>query len=272
MQEEHQHLPNMDRISVLVASVLLAYALLPFIKIPERVLDLPVLGVMFSFKVDFSTLISLISGGLAAAGADWLVREHPHLGKQATFPHWLIPALTAWVLGAPLNSLVVGLQWWAVFIFGGLLLLLVLVAEYIAVDPYDTRYGLAAVALTAISSAIFLILTITLAGAGARLYLMLPSLGAALFLITLRNLYLRLSGRWCVGWTVGIVLVVGQVVTALHYWPLHPLRFGLLVLGLVYALTSLAGSLEENRPWNRLWIEPVVMLLVLWGLAFFLQA
>ena len=56
MQEEHQHLPNTDRLSVLAASILLAYALLPFIKIPEHALVLQILGAVFTFKVNFSPL------------------------------------------------------------------------------------------------------------------------------------------------------------------------------------------------------------------------
>ncbi len=286
MQEEHQHLPKMDRLSVLAASILLAYALLPFIKIPERALTMQILGAVFLFKVNFSTVIAIISGGLAASGISWLLRDHPYLEREAgsgatgqrsgwsyrgLFQHWLLPALTAWVIGVPLNSLAVGFQWWAVFGLGGLLLVLVLVAEYIAVDPYDTRHGPAAVGLTAVAYALFLILTIALVAAGTRLYILLPALTGAIFLVTLRNLYLHLGGRWCVSWAAGIAIVIGQVATALHYWPLSPLSFGLVILGLAYALASMAGSIEEGRTGRSVWVEPVIMLIVLWGLAALLK-
>lgn len=267
MQEEHQYLPNTDRLSVLTASILLAYALLAFISIPERNLALRLAGAVFTFRINFATLIAIISAGLAASGTDWLLRGHPRLGRSSTFQHWLIPALTAWVIGVPLNSLEVGLQWWAVLAFGGALLVMVLVSEYIAVDPGDTRHGPAAVGLTAVSYAMFLILTIALAAARTRVYVMAPALGAALFLVTLRGLYLRLDGHWYIAWSVGITLVVVEVAVGLHYWPLSPLRFGLFVLGLAYALSSAAGSIEEGRPWRSVWIEPAVMLVALWGLA-----
>ncbi len=267
MQEEHQHLPNTDRLSVLAASILLAYALLPFVNIPERDLVLRLLGVVFVFRVNFSTIIALIGAGLAAAGTDWLLRDHPHLGKQRTFQHWLIPALTAWVIDVPLSSLAVSLQWWAVLGFGGVLLVLVLVSEYIVVDPADSRHAVATVGLTAVSYALFLILVIALAGAEMRLYLLLPALFMAIFLVTLRSLYLRLGGRWCIAWSLAIAMAVAQAAAALHYWPLSPLRYGLVLLGLAYALASVAGSVEEGRPWQTLWIEPVLMLVALWGLA-----
>jgi hypothetical protein len=267
MQQEHQSLPNTDRLSVLAASILLAYALIPFIQLPERSLVFSLAGIFFVFDFNFSTLIAIISAGLAASGVDWLLSDHPRQGRQRTFQHWMIPALTAWVIGVPLSRLAVGLQWWAVFAFGGMLLVLVLVAEYIVVDPYDTRHAPAAVGLTAVSYALFMILVVALVAAGSRLYVLLPAMGLAIFLVTLRNLYLRLNGRWCIRWAVMIALVVGQLAAALHYLPLSPLRFALLVLGPAYALASVAGALEEGRPWRSLWVEPVTMLAILWGLA-----
>jgi hypothetical protein len=267
MQQEHQSLPNTDRLSILTASVLLAYALLPFIQLPERVLTLSVLGVAFEFKINFFTIIVIISAGMTAAGTDWLLSDHPRLSGQRTYQHWLIPALTTWVIGVPLSSLAVGPQWWAVFGFGGLLLVLVLVSEYITVDPYDTRHAPASVGLIAVSYALFLILTITLVASGTRLYVLLPGMGLAVFFVTLRAMNLRLGNRWCFIWAASSALVVGQVAAALHYLPIEPIRFGLIILGLAYALTSVAGSLEEGRTWRELWVEPAIMLLILWGLA-----
>lgn len=267
MQRQHQSLPSKDRLSVLAASILLAYALLPFIKLPERSLILQVAGIAFEYKVNFATIIAIITAGMAAAGTDWLLSDHPRLGNQRTIQHWLIPAMTTWVIGVPLSSIEIGMQWWAVFTFGGLLLVLVLVSEYIAVDLYDTRHAPAAVSLTAVSYALFLIFTITLTASGTRLYILLPGIGMIVFLVSLRNLNLRLNGRWCILWSVGIALIVTQVAAALHYWPLSPLRYGLIILGLGYAIASVAGSIEEGLSWRELWFEPTVMLAVLWGLA-----
>ena len=272
MEEEPNYLPDTNRLSVLAATILLTYALLPFINIPERSLAFQLSGIFFVFRLNFSTIASLLSAGLAAAGMDWLLRGHPSLGQQRTFQHWLLPAFTTWVIGVPLGSLTVSWQWWAVWGFGGLLLVLVLIAEYIVVDLSDVRHAPAAIGLTAVSFALFLILTITLAAAASRLYVILPWVSMAVFLVALRTLYLRLGGRWRFAWAIGIALVVGQVTAALHYWPLTPLRFGLLVLGLAYGLTSVAGSIEEGRSWRTLWIEPAIMLLVCWGLALRMSA
>ncbi len=265
--EEHQQLPNADRLSVLASTILLAYAVTPFISLPERQFNLNLPFISFLFRFNMTTLVSILVAVLAAVGIDWLVRSHPHLGRQKTYQHWLLPALTAWVIGVPLNSLSVGVQWWAVFGFGGALLVLVFVSEYIVVDLSDSHHAPATVGLTAVSFALYLILTIAIRAAELRLYQLLPLVALPIFLVALRSLYLRLGGRWCVGWSLAIAIVVAQIATGLHYWPLPPLSFGLVMLGPAYALTNLAGSIEEGRPLRSIWIEPTVMLALMWGLA-----
>lgn len=265
--DEHQNLPDTNRLSILAATILLAYAVTPFIKLPIRSLSLQLPGFLFELNFNFTSLVSLLVALLAAAGANWLIQGHPQSGEQSTFQHWLLPALTAWAIGVPLGTLALGLQWWAVFAFGGVLLVLVFVAEYIVVDIADARQAPATVGLTAVSFALYLTLAIAVRAAGLRLYLVLPALVPTLGLVTLRTLYLRLGGRWLWGWGLAIALVVGQFALGLHYWPVTPLAFGLALIGPAYALTSLAGSIEEGRAWRTLWIEPAVMLGLFWGLA-----
>jgi len=269
--EEHQYLPDTNRLSILTAIILLAYALIPFIKLPETLVPIPFPGISFSFTWNYSTLVSYLVAALAAVGGNWLLRDHPNLQSRSALRHCILPALTAWGIGAPLRSLAVGMQWWAMFAFGGMLLVMVFVAEYIVVDNSDVRYAIATIGLTAVSFALYLILTVALRAADLRLYMVLPALVLAIGLVALRTLYLRLGGEWGLHWAIVIAIIVGQIVVGLHYWPLRPLRFGLLLIGPAYALTSVAGSLEEGRSLRTLWVEPVLMLILLWGLAFTLE-
>jgi hypothetical protein len=266
--DEHQNLPDINRLSVLAATILLAYAFTPFIKLPERSLAVQLPGFLFELTLNFNTLVSVFVAILAASGTSWLLQGHPQLGEQHTYQHWLLPALTAWAIGVPLGTSAVGLQWWAVFAFGGVLLVLVFTAEYIVVDVSDARQAPATVGLTAVSFALYLTLAIALRAAGLRLYLVLPALLVTIGLVALRTLYLRLGGRWSWSWSIAIALVVGQVVLGLHYWPISPLSFGLAVVGPAFALTSLAGSVQDGRPWRTLWVEPGLMLALFCGLAF----
>jgi hypothetical protein len=270
--EAHEHLPDTNRLSVLTATILLTYAVTPFIQIPEQTLQIQLPGIFLAFMVNFGTLTSILAAALAGVGADWLARSHPNFSEhRGDSRYWLLPALTTWVIGVPLNALRVGLEWWAVFAFGGMLLVVVYVAEYIAIDPTDTRHAPATVALTAVAFALFLTLAIAIRAAGPRLYIILPALVLAVFLVSLRTLYLRLGGRWVWTWPAGIALVIGQMVVGLHYWRISALQFGLILLGAAYAMTSLGGSLEEGREPRSLWIEPAVMLTALWLIAFLIR-
>jgi len=269
-------LPDANRLSVLAATILLAYALTRVVSIPPREFTTGFLGILLHFEVNFKTVVSILVAALASTGMEWLVKDHPALttrgGKrQSTFPHWILPALTAWVIGVPLNYFPAqNPAWWAVFGMGGLLLVLVIIAEYNVVDISDYRHPVATVGLTALSFTLYLILAIALRSAGLRLYEILPALIPAAGLVALRTLYLRLGGRWLFAWSVGIAVVVGQIALGLHYWPLTPIRFGLILLGPTYSLTSLAGGLVEGRGIPGLLFEPAIMLALIWGLAVWL--
>jgi hypothetical protein len=265
------HLPDTNRLSVVVATVMLAYAMTPFIRIPARVLEIQLPGIFLTYTIDFSTLTSLFAAALAGVGMDWLLRLHPRYAAGKAGRPWLLPTLTALVIGVPLNFQTVSPEWWAVFAFGGLLLAGVCSAEYIAADPADPRHAPISTALTAVSFALFLVLTVGLRGAGPRLFIILPSVIGAVFFVALRTLYLRLGQRWVWTWPAVIALVVGQIAAGLHYLPLSALQFGLALLGPAYALTSVAVILEEGNSLRVQWIEPVLMLVLVWLLAFFVR-
>jgi hypothetical protein len=260
-----------NRVSVLTAAVLLAFALTRVIHTPYYTLELSLAGIALTIKVNLNTAIALLAAGLSATGVVWLLRAHPSLQPGETAEHWLLPLLTTLVIGVALHTLPAGPLWWAGFGIGGGLLVVVFLAEYVAAEPKDTRYPLATAALTAISFAIYLILAVTLHSAGARLYLLAPALFLAGGLAALRTLHLRLDERWEFGWALGIALAVTQLAAALHYWPLTPVRFGLALLGPIYALTALAAGISEGNPFRRAFVEPAVMLGLIWGLAAWLE-
>jgi len=113
-------------------------------------------GLYLSVPVNVQILVAFVVAALTAIGADWLLRDHPALRRRRTLEHWLLPALTAWVIGMPLFQLPLSPLWCGGFALGGALLILVLVAEYIVVDSEDARQAPAAAVLTAVSFALFL--------------------------------------------------------------------------------------------------------------------
>jgi hypothetical protein len=156
--------------------------------------------------------------------------------------------------------------WWLGFGLGAAILLVVFFAEYVVVDPTDARYPFATAILTVLVFVIFLILAVALKASNARLVLVAPALFLGSGLAALRTLHLRLNERWEYAGAIGIAVVITQLGAALHYLPLTPVHFGLALLGLAYALTILAVSLAEGNPFRRAFVEPTVMLVLLWGL------
>lgn len=265
--EKTSYLPRADRLSILSAAILLAYAASRVVDIPSWDFGFQLPSFYLAFEINIYTLVTLLVAGLTASGADLLLREHPKMAGKPTVEHWLLPALTAWTLGIPLIRLEIGVQWLVSFILGGAILMLVLIAEYIAVDPGDDRYPLANAMLTAVSYALFLLLAITLQSAGLRLYLILPALLLAAVLVCLRTLHLRVVGRWLYLPTMVIILILAGIISAFHYWPLSPISFGLLILGPAYSLTSLIAALSEEQPLKKAFLEPTLMLIAIWGTA-----
>ena len=263
--------PNLDRLSILIAIILLAYASARFINLPAREYTLQLPGLLLSLRVNVNTLVAVLVASITAAGADWLVRDHPALRTERTIQHWFLPSLTAMVLGFPLSTLPLGLPWWGVYSIGGISIVLVLVAEYIIIDPDDIRQPAAVAGLTALSFALFFILSYSLRAIQARLLFTFPALFITSYLVSIRTLHLRHFGRWEISRSLIVALIVGQVGAALHYFPLSAMSYGLILFGLVYATTSLIDNLLQEIPFPQSLVEPGLILLIVLLLAYFLR-
>jgi hypothetical protein len=268
--QEHVHLPEMNRLSILSAMIMLAYALTPLITFPEQILSLNLFGIVFSYRYTFTTVVSILVAALAAIGTIYLLQTHPHFQNTRLWQHSILPALSAWAIGVPLSAIQVSLEWWGVFFIGGALLILVFVSEFIIVDPDDSRFPPATVAITVISFTLFFILSIGARTGMLRLYLLLPALVIPIYLISLRTLHLRHGNRWHFTWSVAISLFIGGIVLGLHYLPLSPVSFGFILLGVGYSITSLVSNITMDYPGRLFWVEPSLTGLLFLGLAIFI--
>ena len=264
-------MPDSNRIGVLTSTVLLSFALTRLIQAPEFNLGVQLPGFFLTLPLNISTAMSLLTAGLTATGMDWLLQSHPALDNKSTFQWWLLPTLTTFVIGVPLSILPDGTPWWIGFAICGVFLFLVFLAEYIVVDSGAPYYAVSMAGLTAISYTLFFILAFALRFSGARLYIIIPALFLAAALASLRILRLRLSGIWEVAWAIGIAFACVQVAAGLHYWPLSPIQFGLMLIGPLYALTNLAINLGEGLPTSRASLEPAIVSALCWGLAIVLR-
>jgi hypothetical protein len=267
MQDSRRYGPPSNQVGVVAATVLLCFALTHLAAGPGLTMTVQFPGFYFAYSLTLATAMTLVAAGLTATGMDWILHSHPGLEGRATLDHWLLPGLTAFIIGVLLDILPAGNAWWIGFAAGAALLLAVLVAEYIALDPGAPMYTVASAGLIALSHAIFLLFVIALQIGGARLFVVIPAIFVAGALVSLRTLHLRLGGQWDLPWAIGIGLICSQLAASLHYWPLSALQLGLALLGPLYALTALASSLDENVPVRSALAEPGIILAGLWAVA-----
>jgi len=271
MQENRSYLPSADRVGVLVASVLLAFALTRLIQSPRFTLTITLPGFYFAYPLTLGTAMTVLAAALAATGMDWLTRDHPALGKKRNIEHLLLPTFTTFVIGAPLSLLSANAAWQLGMALAAILLVSVFLAEYITIDPSAPSYALARAGLTALGYALFLILATSLRLAGVRMFLLVPSLLIGASLISLRILHLDGTDRWDFPWAIGIGIVCAQIGAGMHYWPLTAIQFGLILTGPLYALTMLSVSLAENIPVRRAALGPAIVVGLAWASAIFLR-
>jgi hypothetical protein len=267
VERPKSHLPDRERISVLAGMILMAFSFTPYVDIPAIQLNISLPGVILPLQFSFHTIVSILVSAMTASGADWLVRGHPAFHSGITIHHWLLPALTAWVIGGVLFTVPFSPWWWVAFAVGGILLTVVLVAEYIVVDPADIRYPFASAGLAALAFGLFLALAITLHAAELRLFLQLPFLVSASALVALRVFHLRLEGKWAFSETSAVMLICAQLVAIFHYWSLSSSSFGLILVAPLYGVINFIANLEKISTLRRAIIEPVIPALLMLAIA-----
>lgn len=259
------YLPEINRLSVVSAAIMLAFALTKLVAFPAQSLSFSIFGILLNFTLDFNTVITLLTAALAAVGMDWLILSHPgrlkYKNRWAYVWHWVMPVLTTLVIGIALNAFIDEILWWVIYILGSLLLMAVFIAEYNVVPSEGIQLPIARVGLTALSFALYLLLAIALFTVNLRLYIRLPLLSIGALMVFSRSIYLRV-GAWHPLWAVINSLILSEIAVGFHYLPLSPIQIGLVLVGLAYAFTSFVTGIKEQRKRWAFWGEPIIMLIV----------
>ena len=273
MNEFRDQLPDLNKLSILVATTLLAFSLAQFVSIPDQVIEFSILGVFFPIRLNFSTLVSLLVAGLTASGSAWLLESHPAANTfRSTAVHWLLPSLTSLVLFQAIDQLPLGVIWWLAASVSGLVLTLVLVSEYIVLDRTNQLFILAEMVITAIAIVLFLILAISLHTAETRLFYRIPLLSFAALLVYLRVIHLRQNGYWAFVQGSASFLLIGELAAGLHYWPVGSIGFGIALTGPLYAIIEISDRLPS--PGSKIAkdqiVWPLIIILLSWVCAIFI--
>jgi hypothetical protein len=254
-----RHFPDRDRLSVLTAVILLAYALTRVLDLPTRAVTTTLFGSALGFDLNGQVLMLLLVATLISAGSDTLIRSHPALGQrpdQTTILHWILPGASALVLGAVLNRLPNGLLWWLGLTVSALVLIAVLIAEYVAVDRTDPAWDLAVLGLTALAYGLALVLFVLLRTASARAVISASVAGLVAGGLAIRLFALRAAPLGRAALYAALVGVVsGEAIWALGYWRITPSSAGLLAMIPFYLTVGLSQQHLAGQLTRRIWIE-----------------
>jgi hypothetical protein len=240
--------PNRDRLSSLAALVLLAIALVRVVVLPELIARFELFGVGISLRLSSALVLLTLASAVTVTGSDWLVRSHPALpGSARRYDHLILPGLSTPALGLVLISLPEGPGLWIGLPVAAALLVAVLVAEFVVVDPTDPRAEAASLGLRAMGMAVLAVALTGILGRETRALFAIPAAFGVSAGLTWR--LLRLRGGETASWTRALVAgsVTAELTWAVHYWPLAPLPTALILTVLTYLTIGLIEAHSEGR-------------------------
>ena len=259
---------NLDRLGVVMAMTMLAFSLTWIIPVSADKQSFTILGFQIGLTLNLKTLISVITALMAAVGCDWFVRSHPKFYENQAkgllgYQHIIAPVFLAFVISVTLNQALTGIYWWIVFALGGILFSLILIAEYAIIDNRSEDHPLAAMGLVGLTFALFLIMSIATRSLQIRLYLEVIICLISSAMVATRMFFIRLKGQLPVFWTLVVSLVMAQIAAGLHYVVLQPIKIGLILTGILYAMVSLICGVVEKKERFSLFFEPFAMIFLI---------
>ncbi len=262
-----------ERASVVATLVVLGLILAVFLQIPSWTYDLTVLGSPLTIRLSQTALMALLLVGITCAGTDVIVRSHPtaqRIEARYSFVTWTLPALTILLAAVLLPQAPTLLYRLVGFVLTGMILILVISAEYYTVDPTDKRYLAARLSLNAWAYLLALTIFVLIYSAKAR---SLISATGVTLVSTLLALELLRTARRDFGRTLLYAaiagLCTGEIIWAMNYWRISGVTGGLILLLGFYVTTGLASQQLQGRLGRRVLIEYGAVALI--GLAVLLR-
>ena len=266
---------NRGRLSVLVALIILSFALLPLIETPTAgSVGTSFLGTPLRLDFTASTLVLVLVTVLTCAGVAQLVRDHPRVRRGEavrTFSFLILPAATVIVAAQLLVNITDTPLWILGLIVTAVMLWLTILAEYAVVDPEGPLTSRARLFLTALTYLLAVLLFALIWNTRAR-----SSISATLTFVVTGTLAFdllyatgaKLSRVFMFSLSIGLVLAEGN--WAINYWRSNVFIAAVAQLLAFYALIGLAGQHLLDHISRRVLIEfgvvmVIALLLLLWG-------
>jgi hypothetical protein len=255
-----------NRLSVLVAVLLLGSVLLRFIELPEHVWKLEPLGSPLEVHVTGTWLLVTLMVGLVCTGTNLILHDHPHLDEHTGRPiyvSWILPGVLAGLLAYLLARAPTWPLWIGGLILVGVGISLAVSAEYTAVSPDAPGYPVARLGLNVLAYLLAFTLFAIIYNTRSR-----SLVTATLTLFTGTLLALDLLSVADVQFRrvllfAGIVgLITGESTWALNYWQISAWAGGLFLLLIFYTAVNVAHQHLLERLSGSILVEFAVVAVI----------
>lgn len=270
---EQTHSLNRDRLSVLVASILLLNVLFRFISFPEVSWRLELLGSPLEVRVTTATLLVLFCISLVVTGTRSILLAHPSASQELPRPlylSWILPGLLAGLSVSTLTQ-VPDLRLWS----GGLLLVAFLIsiaieAEFVALSPEAPHYARARLALNLLAYLLAFAFFYFIYRTRARSLITATATTLVAFLLALDVLSITDVEVTRVALYAGVVgLTTGESTWAFNYWRLGNWAGAFSILLVLYLSSGIAQQYLLGRLTGRVVAEFIGVAVLTLALLYF---
>lgn len=248
---------NRDRLSVLIALILLTSVLFRFVQLPQVTRRFHLLGSPLEVNLTGGGLLVLLVAGLAAMGARYILTAHPdaHRLPRPLYFSWVLPGLLGGMAAYLVELAPTAVVWGGGLLLAMLLIGLAVAAEFAALSPRHPAATRARLGLNVLAYLLALVFFYLIYRTRARSLVTATEVTLVAFLLALDLLGVaETRAAQVVLYSAVIGLVVGEATWALNYWRLDNWTASLLLLLFFYLATGIAQQYLLDR------LKPAVLL------------
>ncbi|MBC7226231.1 MAG: hypothetical protein H5T61_03245 [Thermoflexales bacterium] len=249
---------NRDRLSVLIALILLTSVLFRFVQLPQVTRRFHLLGSPLEVNLTGGGLLVVLVAGLAAMGARYVLASHPDAPNRLSRPlyfSWVLPGLLGGMAAYLVELAPTEVVWGGGLLLAMLLVGLAVAAEFAALSPRHPAATRARLGLNVLAYLLALLFFYLIYRTRARSLVTATEVTLVAFFIALDLLGVaETRAARVVLYSAVIGLVVGEATWALNYWRLDNWTASLLLLLFFYLATGIAHQYLLDR------LKPTVLL------------
>jgi len=257
---------NYDKLSAVASVILLCLALSLVLVLPTEAFSFVVLGQPLTIRFSQNWLAVTLLASLSVFGTASVMRLHPpSQGRELshTFVFWILPGLATLLAAILLPQAPDRIYKLGGLAIMGILLPLIIAAEYRAADPAAPGYKAVRLGLNFIAYLAALVLFTLIQESKASGLLMTAAALAGSSLLALDLLHdTQQSFRRTSLYTLIVSLVMGELVWALSYSQMSSLTAGIFLLLTFYLITGLARQGLLKLLSRRVLIEFALVALI----------